>query len=141
MIDWGLARQIAGLAAGRGTEEGVPFDAVVLSAEMEPAVAGYTQLALASPTPPAEVVSRAEWAAVNLDTLSHILDPVATRLDERLAFAGPLAGALRAAAGATLAAEAGLVMGYLSTRVLGQYDVSLLGAETDPRLLFVDANL
>ena len=104
-------------------------------------MAGYTQLALASPTPPAEVVSRAEWAAVNLDTLSHILDPVAARLDERLAFAGPLAGALRAAAAATLAAEAGLVMGYLSTRVLGQYDVSLLGAETDPRLLFVGPNL
>ena len=98
-------------------------------------------LALASPTPPAEVVSRAEWAAVNLDTLSHILDPVAARLDDRLGFAGPLAGALRAAAAATLAAEAGLVMGYLSSRVLGQYDVSLLGAETEPRLLFVDANL
>ena len=32
-------------------------------------------------------------------------------------------------------------MGYLSSRVLGQYDVSLLGAETEPRLLFVDANL
>ncbi len=141
MIDWGLARQIAGLAAGRGTEEGAPFDAVVLSTEMEPAVASYTQLALGSPTPAAEVVTRAEWAAVNLDTLSHILDPVAARLDDRLAFAGPLAGALRVAAGATLAAEAGLVMGYLSTRVLGQYDVSLLGAETDPRLLFVGSNL
>jgi coenzyme F420 biosynthesis associated uncharacterized protein len=108
---------------------------------MEGPVARYTGLALASPTPPAEVVSRAEWADVNLDTLSHILDPVAARLDDRLGFAGPLAGAFRAAAAATLAAEAGLVMGYLSTRVLGQYDVSLLGAETEPRLLFVDSNL
>jgi coenzyme F420 biosynthesis associated uncharacterized protein len=86
-------------------------------------------------------VTRAEWAGVNLDTLSHILDPVAARLDERLGFAGPLAGALRAGAAATLAAEAGLVMGYLSSRVLGQYDVSLLGAETEPRLLFVGTNL
>jgi coenzyme F420 biosynthesis associated uncharacterized protein len=141
MVDWALARRIAGLAAGQGTEEPVPFDAAVLSTEMEGPVAGYTGLALASPTPPAEVVSRAEWAAVNLDTLSHILDPVAARLDDRLGFAGPLAGALRAGAAATLAAEAGLVMGYLSSRVLGQYDVSLLGAETEPRLLFVDANL
>jgi coenzyme F420 biosynthesis associated uncharacterized protein len=91
--------------------------------------------------PAAEVVIRAEWAGVNLDTLSHILDPVAARLDERLGFAGPLAGALRAGAAATLAAEAGLVMGYLSSRVLGQYDVSLLGAETEPRLLFVGTNL
>jgi coenzyme F420 biosynthesis associated uncharacterized protein len=108
---------------------------------MEPTVARYTRLELGSPMPAAEVVTRAEWAGVNLDTLSHILDPVAARLDERLGFAGPLAGALRAGAAATLAAEAGLVMGYLSSRVLGQYDVSLLGAETEPRLLFVGTNL
>ena len=141
MVDWGLARQIASLAAGRGTEEAPPFDAVALSLEMEPVVAGYTRLALSKPTPPAEVVSRSEWAAANLDTLSHILDPVAGRLHERLAFAGPLAGALRVGASATLAAEAGLVMGYMSSRVLGQYDVSLLGAETEPRLLYVGTNL
>jgi coenzyme F420 biosynthesis associated uncharacterized protein len=141
MVDWGLARQIASLAAGRGPEEEPPFDAVQLSLEMEPVVAGYTRLALSKPTPPGEVVSRSEWAATNLDTLSHILDPVAGRLDERLSSAGPLAGALKAGASATLAAEAGLVMGYMSSRVLGQYDVSLLGAETDPRLLFVGTNL
>jgi coenzyme F420 biosynthesis associated uncharacterized protein len=141
MVDWGLARQIASLAAGRGSEEEPPFDAVALSLEMEPVVAGYTRLALSKPTPGAEVVSRAEWAAVNLDTLSHILDPVAARLEDRLGFAGPLAGALRTGASATVAAEAGLVMGYMSSRVLGQYDVSLLGAETDPRLLYVGTNL
>jgi coenzyme F420 biosynthesis associated uncharacterized protein len=141
MVDWGLARTIARFAAGQGTEEGPPFDAVALSAEMEPAVAGYTRLSLAKPTPPAEVVDRAEWASVNLDSLAHILDPVAARVDERLASKGPLGGALRAGASATLAAEAGLVMGYLSGRVLGQYDVSLLGGDTDPRLLFVGPNL
>jgi len=141
MVDWGLARRIAGLAAGRGSEEPPPFDAAALSLEMEAPVARYTQLALSAPTPPAEVVSRAEWAAGNLDAVSHILDPVADRLDERLGFAGPLAGALRAGASATLAAEVGLVMGYMSSRVLGQYDVSLLGADTEPRLLFVGPNL
>jgi coenzyme F420 biosynthesis associated uncharacterized protein len=141
MVDWGLARQVAGLAAGRGTEEAPPFDAAALSAEMEGAVAGYTRLALATPTPAAEVVSRAEWASVNLDALSQVLDPVAARLEERLAFAGPLAGALRVGASATLATEAGLVMGYLSSRVLGQYELSLLGGDTEPRLLFVGTNL
>ena len=55
----------------------------------------------------------------------------------RLSVAGPLAGALRTAAGATLAAEAGLVMGYVSQRVLGQYELSLLAPERPPRLLFV----
>ncbi len=104
-------------------------------------MAGYTRLALSTPTPAAEVVDRAEWAAAYLQSLSEILDPVAARLDDRLGFAGPLAGALRAGASATVSAEAGLVMGYLSTRVLGQYDVSLLGGDTDPRLLFVGPNL
>ena len=141
MVDWELARRIASLAAGRGSEEPPPFDAVVLATEMEAPVAGYTQLALATPTPPAEVVSRSEWAAGNLDAVSHILDPVAARLDDRLGFAGPLAGALRAGASATLAAEVGLVMGYMASRVLGQYDVSLLGADTEPRLLFVGPNM
>jgi len=141
MVDWSLARQVARLAAGQGADEAPPFDVAALSAEMEGSVAGYTQLALATPTPPAETVSRAEWAAANLDALAHILDPVAARLDDRLAFAGPLAGALRIGASATLAAEAGLVMGYMSQRVLGQYDVSLLGGDTEPRLLFVAPNL
>src|SRR5215212_5395621 len=142
MVDWGLARQIAALAAGRGAQEEAPaFDAAALSREMEAPVAAYTGLALSTPTPPAEVVGRGEWASVNLDTLSHVLDPVAERLDERLAFAGPLAGALRVGASATVAAEAGLVMGYMSSRVLGQYDVSLLGGDTEPRLLFVGQNL
>ncbi|MEI4908456.1 zinc-dependent metalloprotease, partial [Klebsiella pneumoniae] len=50
-------------------------------------------------------------------------------------------GVLKAGASATLAAEAGLVMGYLSQRVLGQYEVSLLGGEAPPRLLFVAPNL
>ncbi|MGH2798516.1 MAG: zinc-dependent metalloprotease, partial [Thermoleophilaceae bacterium] len=84
-----------------------------------------------------------------------LLDPVAERLEGRMEFAGPLAGALKAGAAATLAAEAGLVMGYVSQRVLGQYEVSLLGpmpnrahsAEPSasglapPRLLFVGPNL
>jgi coenzyme F420 biosynthesis associated uncharacterized protein len=141
MVDWSLAQQVARLAAGGGTDEPPPFDAAALSAEMEGPVAGYTGLALSTPMPPAEVVTRAEWASTNLDSLSRILGPVAARLDDRLAFAGPLAGALRAGASATVAAEAGLVMGYMSSRVLGQYDVSLLGGDTEPRLLFVGQNL
>ena len=73
---------------------------------------------------------------------SQILDPVAARLDERLAFAGPLAGALRAGASATLAAEAGLVMGYLS--LAGARPVRRVAAgrrRPTPRLLFVGPNL
>src|ERR671915_437409 len=68
-------------------------------------------------------------------------EAVGVDVDLRVAFAGPLAGALRLGAGATLAAEAGLVMGYVSQRVLGQYELSLLSTDVAPRLVFVGPNL
>ncbi|HEV2875573.1 MAG TPA: zinc-dependent metalloprotease [Thermoleophilaceae bacterium] len=141
MVDWSLARQVARLAAGSGEVPGADPDIAAVSAEMEAHVAAYTRLRLATPVPGAELVSREEWAQINLETLSGLLDPVAERLEGRMDFAGPLAGVLKAGAAATLAAEAGLVMGYLSQRVIGQYEVSLLSGEAPPRLLFVAPNL
>jgi coenzyme F420 biosynthesis associated uncharacterized protein len=141
MVDWSLARQVARLAAGSGDEGPPQADVAALCVEMEGHVAGYTGLSLGSPSPPAELVGRGEWASVNLDSLAKLLDPVGARLEQRLEFAGPLAGALKAGAAATLAAEAGLVIGYVAQRVLGQYEVSLLGGDAPPRLLFVAPNL
>jgi len=141
MVDWSLARQVARLAAGSGDEGPPQADVAALCLEMEAHVAAYTGLSPGTPVPAAELVSRGEWASVNLDSLAQLLDPVAGRLDRRLEFAGPLAGALKAGAAATLAAEAGLVIGYVAQRVLGQYEVSLLGGDDPPRLLFVAPNL
>lgn len=141
MVDWSLARQVARLAGGSPEEEGPDPDIVGLCAEMEQYVAAYTSLRPGSATPAPELVGRDEWAAVNIDSLGGMINPVAERLEQRLEFAGPLAGALQAGATATLAAEVGLVMGYVSTRVLGQYDVSLLGGDAPPRLLFVAPNM
>jgi coenzyme F420 biosynthesis associated uncharacterized protein len=141
MVDWSLARQVARLAAGGGGEPGPDPDLAAVCSEMERHVAAYTRLRLATPVPGPELLSRADWAAVNLDALAGLLDPVAERLEQRMEFAGPIAGALKAGASATLAAEAGLVMGYVSTRVLGQYELSLLGGDAPPRLLFVSPNL
>ena len=141
MVEWSIARQVARLAAGSAEPVDLGVDLRSLCAEMELHVAGCTQLQLAAPAPPAELVSRGEWAELNLASFEKMLDPVAERLDDRLSFAGPLAGALRVGAGATIGAEAGLVMGYMSQRVLGQYELSLLGAEAPPRLLFVAPNL
>jgi coenzyme F420 biosynthesis associated uncharacterized protein len=141
MVDWSLARQVARLAGGADEAPGPDLDLSAVCAEMEEHVAAYTGLPLGGAVPSPEVVTRAEWAAANLETLARLIDPVAERLDRRLDFAGPLAGALRAGASATLAAEVGLVMGYVSQRVLGQYEVSLLGGDAPPRLLFVAPNL
>ena len=141
MVDWSIARTLARLAAGGDGAGDSGLDVAALCAEMEPHVQDYTRLALSVPRPAAEALTRADWTQVNLDSLAKMLDPVAQRLEARLEFAGPLAGALRLGASATLAAEVGLVTGYLSHRVLGQYDVSLLGGDAPPRLLFVGPNL
>src|SRR4051794_28780792 len=125
MVDWSLARQIARLATG---SEGPATTAGDLVAQVDKAlleVSGYTGLALSGPPPTPEIVDRTAWAEINLESLARLLEPVAGRLDRRLSAAGPLAGALRLGADATLAAEAGLVMGYVSQRVLGQYELAL----------------
>jgi uncharacterized protein (DUF2342 family) len=57
---------------------------------------------------------------------------------------GPLravSGPLNTASGHLLGAQLGAVTGMLSQRVLGQYDVSLLGDATPPRLLLIAPNL
>jgi coenzyme F420 biosynthesis associated uncharacterized protein len=141
MVDWSLARQVARLAAGSGEPSGDDPDIAAVCAEMEQHVADYTRLELGTAVPAPELLTRTEWAEVNLDALSGLLDPVAERLEGRMDFAGPLAGALKAGAAATLAAEVGLVVGYVSQRVLGQYELSLLGGDAPPRLLFVGPNL
>jgi coenzyme F420 biosynthesis associated uncharacterized protein len=141
MVDWSLARQIARFASGGDEPVDLGVDLGAWARRAEGAVGRYTGLALAEPAPPPRSISRSEWADLNLTTLSDMLDPVAGRLESRLGAAGPLAGALRAGASATLAAEAGLVMGYVSQRVLGQYELSLLQPEAPASLLFVTRNL
>jgi coenzyme F420 biosynthesis associated uncharacterized protein len=142
MVDWSLARQIARLAAGsEPSPADLGIDLVATCQELEGPVAGYTRLLPSTPVPRAEPVGREEWIEANLTTLAGMLDPVAERLEQRLEFAGPLAGALKVASRATMAAEAGLVMGYVSQRVLGQYELSLLSGDAPARLLFVAPNL
>jgi coenzyme F420 biosynthesis associated uncharacterized protein len=141
VVDWTIARQIARLAAGSGEHAGLEDQLRRLSLQLEPAVAGYTRLAAAQPAPTAQSVGRREWAEANLDALAALLDPLARRVEGGLAAGGPLTEPVRAAARLALAAEVGLVIGYMSQRVLGQYELSLVQPELPPRLLFVEPNL
>jgi coenzyme F420 biosynthesis associated uncharacterized protein len=141
MVDWSLARQIARFAAGSADRPTLDFDFDQAAATALGQVSTYSGLELGGDPPPVHEVGRPEWAEANLEAMADLLEPVGEGLEARLSFAGPLAGPLKAAAGATLAAEVGLVMGYMSQRVLGQYEVSLLQPEVPPRLLFVTPNL
>ena len=142
MVDWTLARQVARFAAGSAS--GPSLDAPDFEgriAATERALVSYTGLTPSQELPPPEAVSRGDWAEVNVASMSTMLDPVTERLGSRFTGAGPFAGPLRIATGATVAAEIGLVVGYMSQRVLGQYELSLLEPERPARLLFVEPNL
>lgn len=139
MIDWSLAHRLASLTAGEG-DAALPgaVDLDEVAAESERLVAGYTGLVASGPLPAPQTLTRAEWARMNVDALRPVLGPVGERLGDG---AGPLAGPLRLGAGAVMGAQVGLMTGYLSQRVLGQYEVALLDPAPTPRLVFVGQNL
>ncbi len=142
MVDWSIARRVAGLVARAEDRVQSPgVDLLALGAEFEPRVSEYTGLVPADPIPLPELVSRQGWAAANFEAMAELMKPVEGRMEDRFDKAGPLAGPLRAGAGAALAVELGLVMGYMSQRVLGQYELSLIAGTANPRLLFVGTNL
>ncbi|MFL5894654.1 MAG: zinc-dependent metalloprotease [Thermoleophilaceae bacterium] len=141
MVDWSVARRVAAIAGAGAGPKKVGVDVAATARRLEPEVARYTGLDAGGELPRAELVDRAEWADANLTTLSSLLDPVAERMSERLGRTGPMAGPLRLAAGATVAAESGLVVGYMSQRVLGQFELSLIQPDAPTRLLFVAPNL
>src|SRR3954453_8431874 len=142
MVDWTLARQVARFAAGNGAApalESPDFESRV--GATEPVLSDYTGLSAVEPIPAPETVSRADWAEGNVRSMADMLEPVTERLGKRFTSAGSFAGPLRIAAGATVAAEIGLVVGYMAQRVLGQYELSLLETDRPARLLFVEPNL
>jgi coenzyme F420 biosynthesis associated uncharacterized protein len=141
MVDWGMAERIARLAARSDYVPDLGVDLGRLADAFEPRVSSYTGLTPAVPIPRPEIVSREGWAEANLGAMAELMQPVEERMKDRFTNMGALAAPLRTAAGMALAGEIGLVVGYLSQRVLGQYELSLLAGTAKPRLLFVGSNL
>ncbi len=138
MIDWTLTERIAGMVAGEAGPGAPRPELPEVAAQSERLVTAYTGLRPDGALPAPELVARPDWVRANLRSLRPSLEPVAAHLGDGL---GPAAPAVRAVAGALLAAEMGVVIGYLSRRVLGQYELVILDAQAPPRLLFVGPNL
>lgn len=107
-----------------------------LVAFAEPLIAAET--GFVCPTPArAKILSRPDWASANVDSMLALMRPLLDRVEERIALA-PGSQIAKLAYRPILGAQLGGVLGYLSTKVLGQYDL-LLGHEDN--VWFVGPNI
>jgi len=129
-VDWAFAERVAVRAAGSD-----PFaesyhyaslapDFEELTAIAEAKVAEATGLhSLAGPAR-ARVTDRAGWVRANIASFQRLLRPITDRLAERMT-SSVMAPVARKAAGA----EVGAMLGWMSGRVLGQYDLLVIEDE------------
>jgi coenzyme F420 biosynthesis associated uncharacterized protein len=90
------------------------------------------------------VVDRAGWVRANSTTFAALIGRLeGTLLDQILPPGGGIGQASVALANRWITTrQIGFMLGFMGTRVLGQYDLALLSAETTPgRLLFVEENI
>ncbi|QIN83402.1 hypothetical protein GBA63_12720 [Rubrobacter tropicus] len=143
MISWSAARAIAVALASRSeSPPTTDFDYPGAVEETLTPLSDFTGIVL--PRGPAAgrqllVANRAEWIDFNIDGFGGLMEPVLKRATEG---AGNVTWAI---GGATLTAQMGLLLGFLSSRVLGQYDTGPLlskeAANGPGKVFFLDGNI
>jgi coenzyme F420 biosynthesis associated uncharacterized protein len=136
MIDWDLAVKVASRFAGTYPLEGT-YHTDLLAREAPGIVARAAQMVedetglTAAGEPAVEVVTRKQWAETNVAVFSQLLAPA----EEKIKKANPVASRV-------VAAEMGAVLGFLSRKVLGQYELVLPGkGESGDVVYLVGANV
>ena len=128
-IGWDMAERVAIRVAGREPFQdsylyaSLQPDFDELTAEAEVLVSDATGLTSAAGPARARVVDRAGWVTANVASFQRLLRPVVDRFGSRMV--GPVAPVGRAITGA----QVGTLLGFMSTRVLGQYDLLVLEDE------------
>lgn len=139
IIDWKFAEWIAARIAGDSPQD-VRIDLAALAEDAQQRVIDYTGLVPQGPLPAAEAVTRTEWVRSNISSSRATLDPLIAQMTGTL----PAKNRISLPASALASAEIGVLIGYLGSRVLGQYELVLLDEHADghqPRLLMVMPNL
>jgi coenzyme F420 biosynthesis associated uncharacterized protein len=125
-ISWDVARRVAAQVARRGatmdrrTFQKLQADFDELTEVAERLVIEATGLQPLHGPARARVTDRAGWVSANLVSFRRLIGPLASRLGN-----GSLPGVLAPLARATTGAQVGVILGWMSGRVLGQYDLLL----------------
>lgn len=151
-VDWSLATRMAVRSSGDApalhptARLRLQEEYVRLLADIEGPIAEYTgnQLSLANTR--VEVMDRPDWIRANMANFRDMLAPVEEfyRESENTSRDLPYASAaVQRGARTILSVQVGVLVGYLARRVLGQYDMSLLGREPIEagKLYFVEPNI
>src|SRR3954454_614075 len=131
-VDWSFAEKVAIRVSGREPlAESYHAASLVpdfgeLTAEAEGLVAAETGLVSAAGPARGRVVDRADWSRANVASLQRLLGPLLEKVTER---SGSKGGLPLSVAGKIAGAELGTILGWMSGRVLGQYDVLVLDEE------------
>jgi coenzyme F420 biosynthesis associated uncharacterized protein len=137
MIDWDLAISTGVRFARQGPQVSLADARAVvaelrgLTAVVQQPVREVTGLTSKGSTGPVAVVDRPGWIKANVGGFRVVLEPLAEKLAER-GSSVPAAGSLLASVGSRVTGvQAGLILAYLSSRVLGQYELFLPPGEGD----------
>lgn len=148
VIDWEHARGIAvnmNRSETLTSSERARLDALyrALVDRCVPIVATYTKSELPRPFTQVFAFDRVDWVNANLDAFRVMFQPLEL-LNESAQGVRSVAASLWGGLNRTVvSAEIGLLLGYLARRVLGQYDLALLGREpvTGGKLYYVEPNI
>ncbi len=141
MVDWDVAVSVGARIAGPGPAVS-PQEAAAAVAELRAdadrstgLVREFTGLAAAEHTAPVLVVDREGWVRANAEAFSVMLDPLVAKLQEKK---GAPTGMAQAIGSRVTGGEVGLLLGFLGSKVLGQFDPF---HEPHGRLLLVAPNI
>jgi coenzyme F420 biosynthesis associated uncharacterized protein len=138
MIDWDMAISTGVRFARQGPQVSLSEARAVvaelrgLTAVVQQPVRDLTGLTSRGAVGPVAVVDRPGWIRANVGGFRVVLEPLAEQLAERAnVLPGP--GSIVGAVGSRVTgAQAGLILAYLSSRVLGQYELFLPPGEGGP---------
>ncbi len=141
MVDWDLAVALGTAVAGAGPE--ITRDAAAAAVDELRADANlstglvreFTGLVAAERTAPVLVIDRPGWVQANAESFETLLGPIVEQLSARK---GPPTGLARAVGSRVTGAEVGGLLGFLASRVLGQFDPF---HDPSGRLLLVAPNI
>ncbi len=144
MVDWDLAVRVGSRLVGEGPQVS-RSEAVAAVEELRegaarstPLVREYTGLVAGERSAPVLVVDRPGWVQANAEGFATVIAPLIEKLQEKKGAPGPLTEAIGSR---ITGVELGAMLGFLGSKVLGQFDPFHAAEGELGRLLLVAPNI